>query len=89
MKNVNVNVDAKAEVSKFYVGTSITFDVSIDVTCENNQAAIEEGLRKLSELAIAIPELNLTETDGTVIQPTIHNWNNNDKLVVEEEDDEE
>ncbi|WP_152534707.1 hypothetical protein [Bacillus cihuensis] len=63
-------------MKKFFIGTILSFDISIDVNCENHSEAIQEGLRKLGEYAVAIPELKLILNDGTVVTPKVHNWSN-------------
>ncbi|MCM3160962.1 hypothetical protein [Metabacillus litoralis] len=81
MINIQANTNG---TKKFYIGTSITFDISIEANCENNQSAIAEGLRKLHEYAIAIPELTLTLHDGTVVKPTIHNYTSDEMVAIDE-----
>ena len=79
MKKLNeVNVNVVKETQTFSISQRFTFDVTMDITCENHQQAIQEGLRKLSEYAVAIPELTLTLHDGTVVTPHIDNYSTND-----------
>lgn len=84
--NVKVNVEAKNTMKKFYIGATLSFDISIDVTCENQAQAIQEALKTLGEYAIAIPELKLQLHDGTVVTPKVNNWSNQDGLSVEEDE---
>lgn len=79
MKKLNeVNVNVVKQTQTFSVSQRFTFDVTMDITCENHQQALMEGLQKLSEYAVAIPELTLTLHDGTVITPHIDNYSTND-----------
>ncbi|MGG3925700.1 hypothetical protein ABET51_06835 [Metabacillus fastidiosus] len=82
---INIKATTKGK-KKFYIGTSITFDISIEAICDNNNEAILEGLRKLGEYAIAIPELALTLHDGTVVKPTIHNYTSSNEMIVDEDE---
>ncbi|MFB7642808.1 hypothetical protein [Peribacillus butanolivorans] len=84
--NVNVNVEAENTMKKFYIGATLSFDISIDVTGENGTQAVQEALKKLSEYAVAIPELKLQLHDGTVVTPKVNNWSNEDGLSVEEDE---
>ncbi|MGN7942869.1 hypothetical protein [Metabacillus sp. 22489] len=82
-----INIQANTHgTKKFYIGTTIRFDISIEAKCENNQSAITEGLKKLHEYAIAIPELTLTLHDGTVVKPKIHNYTSDEMVAIEEDE---
>lgn len=72
-----VNVNVVKETQTFSISQRFTFDVTMDITCENHQQALMEGLQKLSEYAVAIPELTLTLHDGTVITPHIDDYSTN------------
>ncbi len=75
-------------MENFYIGATLSFDISIDVSCDNYAEAIQEGLRKLGEYAVAILELKLQLHDGTVIAPKVYNWSNGNEEIVAIEDEE-
>lgn len=90
MKNLNeVNVNVVKQAQTFSISQRFTFDVTMDITCENHQQALMEGLQKLSEYAVAIPELTLTLHDGTVITPRIDDYSTNDEDLSAMDDNEE
>ena len=84
-----VNVNVVKETQTFSISQRFTFDVTMDITCENHKQALMEGLQKLSEYAVAIPELTLTLHDGTVVTPHIDNYSTNDEDLSAMDENEE